>query len=229
MKIAEVFHSIQGEGLLAGTPSVFVRTSGCNLRCWFCDTPYSSWEPEGEKFSPEEILSQVLAIDCRHVVITGGEPLLWPSLIGLVQGLRQAGRHVTLETAGTLDVPELVCDLASISPKLSSSTPHTREDGRFALMHEQARWKPEIVTRLMQRQPHQLKFVAHEPADIAEIDAMLSQLPKTDPDRILLMPQGTTPEEIATRSPWVAKACLQRGWRYGPRLHIDLYGNTRGT
>lgn len=229
MKIAEVFHSIQGEGLLAGTPSVFVRTSGCNLRCWFCDTPYSSWEPEGEKFSPEEILAQVLAIPCRHVVITGGEPLLWPSLIGLVQGLRAANRHVTLETAGTLDVPELVCDLASISPKLASSTPHSREQGRFALMHEQARWKPEIVARLMERQPHQLKFVAHEPADLREIESMLAELPKTEPDRILLMPQGSTTQDLASRAPWVAKACLERGWRYAPRLHIDLYGNTRGT
>ncbi|RLS48639.1 MAG: 7-carboxy-7-deazaguanine synthase QueE, partial [Planctomycetota bacterium] len=118
MKIAEVFHSIQGEGLLAGIPSVFVRTSGCNLRCWFCDTPYSSWEPEGEKLDPAEILQQVLDIDCKHVVITGGEPMLWPSLVELVDGLRRAGRHVTVETAGTLDVP-LVCDLASISPKLA--------------------------------------------------------------------------------------------------------------
>ena len=228
MKIAEIFHSIQGEGLLAGTPSVFVRTSGCNLRCWFCDTPYASWEPEGEKYEPPEIVSRVLDVDCHHVVITGGEPLLWPSLVELVNALREAGRHVTIETAGTLEVP-LNCDLASISPKLSSSTPHTQESGRYALMHERARWKPSIVAGLMRRQPYQLKFVVHQPADLAEIDAMLGQLPPTDPARILLMPQGTNPSELASRSGWVARACLERGWRYAPRLHIDLYGNTRGT
>lgn len=228
MKIAEVFHSIQGEGLLAGIPSVFVRTSGCNLRCWFCDTPYSSWEPEGEKLDPAEILQQVLDIDCKHVVITGGEPMLWPSLVELVDVLRRAGRHVTVETAGTLDVP-LVCDLASISPKLASSTPTSQENGRFALMHEQARWRPEVIGKLMDRQPYQLKFVAHQLSDLAEIESMLTQLPPIQPDRILLMPQGTTPSELSSRAPWVANACLQRGWRYAPRLHIDLYGNTRGT
>jgi 7-carboxy-7-deazaguanine synthase len=228
MKIAEVFHSIQGEGLLAGIPSVFVRTSGCNLRCWFCDTPYSSWEPEGEKIDPAEILQQVLDIDCKHVVITGGEPMLWPSLVELVDGLRRAGRHVTVETAGTLDVP-LFCDLASISPKLASSTPTSQENGRFALMHEQARWRPKVIGKLMDRQPYQLKFVAHQLSDLAEIESMLTQLPPIQPDRILLMPQGTTPSELSSRASWVANACLQRGWRYAPRLHIDLYGNTRGT
>jgi 7-carboxy-7-deazaguanine synthase len=228
MKIAEVFHSIQGEGLLAGIPSVFVRTSGCNLRCWFCDTPYSSWEPEGEKLDPAEILQQVLDIDCKHVVITGGEPMLWPSLVELVDGLRRAGRHVTVETAGTLDVP-LVCDLASISPKLASSTPTSQENGRFALMHEQARWRPKVIGKLMDRQPYQLKFVAHQLSDLAEIESMLTQLPPIQPDRILLMPQGSTPSELSSRASWVANACLQRGWRYAPRLHIDLYGNTRGT
>ncbi len=228
MKIAEVFHSIQGEGLLAGIPSVFVRTSGCNLRCWFCDTPYSSWEPEGEKLDPAEILQQVLDIDCKHVVITGGEPMLWPSLVELVDDLRRSGRHVTVETAGTLDVP-LVCDLASISPKLASSTPTSQENGRFALMHEQARWRPAVIAKLMDRQPYQLKFVAHQLSDLAEIESMLTQLPPIQPDRILLMPQGTTPSELSSRASWVANACLQRGWRYAPRLHIDLYGNTRGT
>ena len=207
---------------------MFVRTSGCNLRCWFCDTPYSSWEPEGEKLDPAEILQQVLDIDCKHVVITGGEPMLWPSLVELVDGLRRAGRHVTVETAGTLDVP-LVCDLASISPKLASSTPTSQENGRFALMHEQARWRPEVIAKLMDRQPYQLKFVAHQLSDLAEIESMLTQLPPIQPDRILLMPQGTTPSELSSRASWVANACLQRGWRYAPRLHIDLYGNTRGT
>lgn len=228
MKIAEIFHSIQGEGLLAGTPSVFVRTSGCNLRCWYCDTPYSSWEPEGDKFEPDEIVRRVLEVDCGHVVITGGEPMLWPSLVGLVDDLRRAGRHVTIETAGTLDVP-VTCDLASISPKLASSTPTRQEGGRFALMHEQVRWKPDIIAGLMRRQSYQLKFVAHQPSDLDEIDSMLARLPAADPGRIMLMPQGTTPSEIASRSGWVARACLERGWRYAPRLHIDLYGNTRGT
>ena len=76
MQISEIFHSVQGEGRYSGEPSVFVRTSGCNLRCWFCDTPYTSWNPEGENRSWDSIVEDVLQYDCTHVVITGGEPML---------------------------------------------------------------------------------------------------------------------------------------------------------
>ena len=118
---------MQGEGLLTGTPSVFVRASGCNLRCWFCDTPYASWTPEGEDLSVDEILAQVERHDCRHVVITGGEPMLFAELIPLTAALRAAGRHITIETAGTLYLP-VQCDLMSISPKLANSTPPPARD-----------------------------------------------------------------------------------------------------
>src|SRR5437870_11428898 len=103
MRIAEVFHSIQGEGRLTGVPSVFVRTSGCNLRCWFCDTPYTSWRPEGEQLAVDEIVRRVEAWEARHVVITGGEPLLHADHLGpLCAELHARGRHITIETAGTL-------------------------------------------------------------------------------------------------------------------------------
>ncbi len=81
MKVAEIYRSCQGEGRLSGTPSVFVRTSGCNLRCWFCDTPFASWTPEGADLSVDEVVSQVAEWDCPHVVITGGEPMLWSELM----------------------------------------------------------------------------------------------------------------------------------------------------
>ena len=83
MRIAEIYRSVQGEGLLTGMPSVFVRTSGCNLRCWFCDTPYTSWRPEGHDMSTDEIVAQVEEWDTRHVVVTGGEPMLFAELIPL--------------------------------------------------------------------------------------------------------------------------------------------------
>ncbi len=91
MKIAEIYRSRQGEGRLSGTPSVFVRTSGCNLRCWFCDTPFTSWTPEGDDLSVDEVMSQVNEWDCRHVVLTGGEPMLWSELIPLAEQLREQG------------------------------------------------------------------------------------------------------------------------------------------
>ena len=100
MLIAEIFHSIQGEGRYTGTASVFVRTSGCNLRCWFCDTPYTSWNPEGTTYSVEAILAEVARYNCPHVVLTGGEPLLVPDLVELTQELARGGAYVTIETAG---------------------------------------------------------------------------------------------------------------------------------
>ena len=125
MKIAEIYRSVQGEGLLTGVPSVFVRTSGCNLRCWFCDTPYASWRPEGGDMSTDEIVAQVEEWDTQHVVVTGGEPMLFAELIPLCRRLREIGRHVTIETAGTLYLP-VECDLMSISPKFARSAPMRR-------------------------------------------------------------------------------------------------------
>src|SRR6185503_15925664 len=117
MKIAELFYSIQGEGKLVGVPSVFVRASGCNLRCTWCDTPYASWAPEGEEISVERIVEQVVAYNCRHVVLTGGEPMIMPDVVELCAALKAEGLYVTVETAAT--AYKLVdIDLASLSPKL---------------------------------------------------------------------------------------------------------------
>ena len=114
MRISEIFHSLQGEGILAGVPSVFVRTSGCNLRCWYCDTPYTSWAPEGVEMSVAAVAEAVLRHRTRHVVVTGGEPLLAPDLPELLARLADAGRHITVETAATVFRP-IHCDLASLA------------------------------------------------------------------------------------------------------------------
>lgn len=128
VKISEIFYSVQGEGSLLGVPSVFVRTSGCNLRCSWCDTPYTSWHPEGEMLSAAEVLKTVRNYGSSHVVVTGGEPMIVPEMPALTEALRAQGLHITIETAGTVDAP-VACDLMSISPKLSNSVPHGIEDG----------------------------------------------------------------------------------------------------
>ena len=122
MKIAELFYSLQGEGSLVGVPSVFIRTSGCNLRCSWCDTPYTSWQPEGVEVTLDQILAQVHTHPCGHVVVTGGEPMIAPEVVALTERLREAGLHITIETAGTVFKP-VACHLMSISPKLANSTP----------------------------------------------------------------------------------------------------------
>src|SRR5262245_34798778 len=172
MRIAEVYSSLQGEGLLTGTPSVFVRASGCNLRCWYCDTPYTSWEPEGEDLSLDEILRQVDTFievegECRHAVLTGGEPMLFAELVPLAAALRQRGLHITIETAGTLYLP-LACDLMSISPKLANSTPPAERDSRWRERHEHSRHVPDVIRRLVAEYPYQIKFVVDSPRDCRE-------------------------------------------------------------
>src|SRR5205814_1265989 len=116
MKIAELFYSIQGEGKLAGVPSVFIRASGCNLRCVWCDTPYASWDPQGENIAVERIVEKVLAFGAAHTVVTGGEPMIMPDIAPLCAALKDAGQHVTIETAATVFAPVRL-DLASLSPK----------------------------------------------------------------------------------------------------------------
>lgn len=223
MKIAEIFHSIQGEGMLLGTPSVFVRTSGCNLRCTWCDTPYTSWQPEGEERGIQSIAEEVERYGASHVVVTGGEPMLAPEIDQLTHRLKQ---HVTIETAGTVDA-HVRCDLMSISPKLANSTPRAREGGRWAAQHDRLRYQPEILKRLIQLYPHQLKFVIADPKDLTEVHAMVETIGASK-SRVVLMPEGVDAAVLAERSRWLVELCKREGYRFSPRLHIDLWGNLRG-
>jgi 7-carboxy-7-deazaguanine synthase len=228
MRIAEIYKSIQGEGLLTGTPSVFVRASGCNLRCWFCDTPYASWRPEGRDYAVDEIVAEVEEWDCAHVVITGGEPMLFAELIPLCAALRRGGRHITIETAGTLDLP-VKCDLMSISPKLASSAPAAGRHPRWRRRHERQRHRPEVIARLIADYDYQLKFVIDGAQDLADAAAYLQEFPKVDPERVMLMPQGRTAEEVARRTVWVKAACAKHGWTFCPRKQLEWFGPVRRT
>jgi len=226
MKIAEIFYSIQGEGMLAGVPSVFVRTSGCNLRCTWCDTPYTSWKPEGRDLPLDAILAETRSHEARHVVVTGGEPMIVEDVVPLTHAMKDSGLHVTIETAGTVHQP-VACDLMSISPKLANSTPHDREGGRWAAQHDRLRYQPEVLKKLMADYAYQLKFVVAAPEDLEEIENILKDT-GADRRRVVLMPEGTDTETLRDRGRWLADICKREKFRYGPRLHIDLYGNQRG-
>jgi 7-carboxy-7-deazaguanine synthase len=219
LKIAEIFYSVQGEGTLVGVPSVFVRTSGCNLRCAWCDTPYTSWQPEGDERSIETIAEEVERYGASHVVLTGGEPMIAPEIVDLTR--RLAG-HLTIETAGTVDA-DVRCDLMSISPKLANSTP----EGRWSAQHERLRHQPEVLRSLMRRFRYQLKFVISRPEDIAEVRAIIEET-SADRECVVLMPEGVDPGVLAERSTWLVEVCKREGFRFSPRLHIDLWGNRRG-
>lgn len=230
MLISEIFYSLQGEGELTGVPSVFVRTSGCNLRCNWCDTPYASWHPEGTMMSVEEILAEVQKHPAKHVVLTGGEPMIAPGIRELAFQLQDGGYHITIETAGTIAPRGIACDLASVSPKLAHSAPDSRLDDAWRKKHEELRWQPDIVAEWIAAGNFQLKFVVGSEADIAEIETMLREtLCAVPPSKVLLMPEGTTIERLCERAAWLSEVCKAKGFRYAHRLHVELYGNQRGT
>ncbi len=234
LSISETFVSLQGEGVLTGVPSLFIRTAGCNLRCGWCDTPYASWNPDGAPRTIASLVDEAKASGVRHVVLTGGEPMLPDAIEPLTQALRGLGMHITIETAGTIHRPpaRLACDLMSISPKLSTSTPvgDPRDpEGVWQERHEQRRIDPRVLGDLLRSFDQvQLKFVACDPKDLAEIETILKVIPAVRPERVLLMPEGTAPHGSGATD-WVVRACIERGWRYCHRAHIDLFGNTRGT
>lgn len=242
LPISETFTSIQGEGKLAGVPSWFVRVSGCNLRCSWCDTPYASWDVAGHepaKRTIGELVGEAVASGVKHAVVTGGEPMMFEAITPLTITLREAGFHVTIETAGTIcptDPP--LADLMSISPKLASSTP--RNDSRDPLnvwsqRHDSRRLNLPVLQSLIERSPSfQLKFVLTASdrdqgrRDLAEIESLLAQLRGWKPADILLMPEGVA-MPARDDEQWAVRECIARGWRYCPRLHIMLFGHTRGT
>ncbi|MBV8819069.1 MAG: 7-carboxy-7-deazaguanine synthase QueE [Acidobacteriaceae bacterium] len=226
MRISEVFYSVQGEGSLVGVPSVFVRTSGCNLRCTWCDTPYTSWQPDGSDRNVESLLQETLSHGARHVVVTGGEPMIAPEVGALTRALRDAGLHITIETAGTV-YTEVCCDLMSISPKLANSTPHARDGGRWAAQHQRLRYNPDVLRRLTRDFPYQLKFVVSAPSDLGEIERIGAERGAAT-ESVILMPEGVDPQTLRQRSEWIVEVCKQHGWRFSPRLHVDIWGNRRG-
>jgi len=228
MKIAEIYNSLQGEGFLTGVESTLVRASGCNLRCWFCDTPYTSWQPEGEDLPVHEILARVDQLGRSHVIVTGGEPMLYSELVPLCAGLRARGLHITIETAGTLDLP-LQCDLMSISPKLAGSAPSRSRSAHWSQRHERVRHAPEVVRRLVRDYPYQIKFVVDTRADCQAVEDYLRELPEIDRSRVMLMPQGTDQQALVQIAEWLEPYCSEHQLHFCPRKHIEWFGLVRGT
>lgn len=241
LPINEIFHSLQGEGKLAGVPSTFVRTSGCNLRCWFCDSYHTSWEPTHGWVSIDEVVSRVTEYEGTHVVVTGGEPMMQDELDRVLEAFAERGYHTTVETNGTI-FREAPIDLASISPKLASSTPTESRPpaggdaniGVWETRHEQQRLDFEALASLVETYEFQLKFVVTDREDIDEITDLVDELREVSSARIrdddvLLMPEGTTRERLAETRDLTAELAMKYGYRYTPRLHVDLWNDAAGT
>ena len=219
MRVSEIFYSLQGEGFLAGLPSIFIRLAGCPLRCKWCDTKYAWDRTAGAHYTIEKILQMVQQWPCDFVVITGGEPMINSELLQLARKLKAAGKHITIETAGIAYVPDLPCDLMSISPKLSNSTP---EDSKLAAIHENSRLDMAVLRELIDNYNYQLKFVVDSPDDLPEIRQTIEGTGNIDSKKV-------TRDELLAKSPMVAELCKQTGFAFSQRLHILLWNGQRGT
>ena len=220
---SEIFLSIQGEGRTAGTPSTFVRLATCNLACTWCDTSYTwdwaSFEYDEQVLQMEEadVLAKVGELDTGNVVITGGEPLL-QSLDSLVSELAGAGHTVEIETNGTIvPSPKLLASVTrwNVSPKLTNSG--------------NAKSKREVTDALgtFAEMPNaDWKFVIVEPANVNEA-AGLAERYSVPPERVALMPEGTSSTDIQAKSAWLATAAAERGFRFSSRLQVMLWGTER--
>lgn len=237
----EIFHSLQGEGVAIGRPSVFVRLSGCNLHCHWCDTPYT-WNFEGVPHAhrddrvggsakydrranrltwPVERVAEAIRVyDCANLVFTGGEPLLQQPALGALCDALGSGYYVEIESNGTVPlIPAFArhVNQLNLSPKLA----HSRNG-------ETERLKPEVLAGYARDPRAWFKFVVADEANVSEVDA-LAEAHGIQAGRILLMPEGVTSATLRERMAWLAPLCLARGYRMSDRLHIHLYGDTRGT
>lgn len=226
MRVNEIFYSLQGEGILTGTPSVFIRLVGCPLRCRWCDTKYGWDETAGAHYTIDRIVQTVQQYRTKYVVITGGEPMIDSDLPQLTKSLKDCGKHITIETAGIVFIPQLNCDLMSISPKLSNSTPPQPE---LAENHENSRLDIAVLSELIDHYEYQLKFVVDSPDDLPEIQQAVEQMGNVDLKKVMLMPQAESAEKLLARSPMVADMCKRTGFTFCQRLQVLLWDNERGT
>jgi 7-carboxy-7-deazaguanine synthase len=225
MVINKIFFSLQGEGFLAGVPSVFVRLAGCPLRCRWCDTKYAWDNQAGEDYTIADTIKSVRQWSCNFIVITGGEPMINSVLPELAMELKTAGKHITIETAGIAYIPGIPCDLMSISPKLSNSAP---DDAKASAAHEDSRLDIVVLQELVDNYEYQLKFVVDSQEDLPEIQQIIEKIGSVNPEKIMLMPQATTRDELLLKSPMVAEMCRQTGFAFSQRLQVLLWNNQKG-
>ncbi len=210
-----MFYSLQGEGRFAGVPSAFIRLAGCPLRCRWCDTKYAWLPSAGQDVSILQITEFVEKTPAKHVVITGGEPMVAEHIAELANSIKD--RHITIETAGIVYLPKLNCRLMSISPKLSNSG-----------VDVSVRLNIEALRRLISEYDYQLKFIIDNRDDMAEIKQLIAQLPGVDEQRIMLMPNAAGRREYLEKAPVVADMAIKYGYCFSPRLQALLWDNCSG-
>ena len=230
LSLSEVFHSLQGEGAYSGVPSWFIRFNGCNLRCSWCDTPYTSWKPEGRALSLDSLLLEFRSQHSRthHYVITGGEPMIWPQQVTLlIEAIRKQDGDavITIETNGTRYHDEVLPNLWSVSPKLETSAPDSNHPAeRF--LHNRNNLLNNLP-RFSEKTAAQFKFVVTCPGDLDEVENIRAAY-GISPRQVIIMPEGNTAEAQLKALEWLPMECIKRGIRFMPRQHVLIWGPKRG-
>jgi 7-carboxy-7-deazaguanine synthase len=209
LRINEIFHSLQGEADAVGYPTVFVRLTGCPLRCQYCDTEYAFHA--GDWFALDSIVEQVRGYGTQHVCVTGGEPLAQPNCLKLLERLCDAGFQVSLETSGALDIAEVD---SRVSRVVDVKTPGSREAARNRI---------ENFSVLTQRD--QLKFVICSREDYEWSKAFLEQHALLERCRVLFSPSFNQVSPTALAE-WILADRLSV--RFQLQLHKILWGDTPG-
>lgn len=220
IEILELFKTIQGEGILQGMPSIILRLPGCNLQCAWCDTKHIL-SNKGRSVHFGYLLEEIGQMDCRNIIITGGEPLINDNIIEITKILKSFDYHITIETNGTILKP-VICDLISISPKLKNSNPYSENSEQYTF-YENIRENTDILKYYISRYNYQLKFIVESEHDIAEMFSLLEQIREVDKERILITPQAATKIELMEKQKLILKYCLKYNLRYGNRLQLQLW------
>jgi 7-carboxy-7-deazaguanine synthase len=237
MKICEQFLTLQGEGKYLGYPSYFIRTTGCNLRCAWknrdgsitkCDTPYTSWRPEkGWDFDMADTLNLLAQKKARHVVITGGEPMMQKDITDVANCFIEKGYLVTIETNGTIYNEKLhPSTFISCSPKLKSSYP--QEDSQALRLHckNNSNLEDSLDKIIQHFEDYQIKFVVNDQKDWGEVLHWQKKL-QIPRDKVWIMPQGISKEQLQSKAIWLFQMCMEEGFSFTPRMHVDIFGNKR--
>lgn len=241
--IVDLHTCIQGEGLYAGVPHILVRFTGCNLNCmfsdWICDTAYASWKPENGMYSYFDLVKLILDNpQISHAFITGGEPTIHPDMLkDVVEIFKKHKYFVAIETNGTKYIEDTNLDFITMSPKLKNSVPvpdtMIKNDiverlGTIADRDKQEnnRYKPNEIRKWMENHHYQFKFVVTNSEQLKEVKQYQQDL-EIPTDRIYLMPEGVTAEQLQKRRPWLIETCIKEGYNYTDRLHIVAYDNKR--
>lgn len=224
MRLTEIFKTIQCEGTLTGMVSVIVRLGGCNLQCKWCDERFSSRAKGGLEISINELLKKINKYNCKNIIITGGEPLIYKEIIELSNRLKDADYHVTIETNATIQ-KRINCDLISMSPKLSHSIPNNIPSEGY----ERKRINIEAIRYYIRNYDYQIKFVVGLEEDFNEIEAILLKIGDYDRSKILIMPLASSRRQLFAIQKNIVKLCVERNYRYGNRLQLQIWGKGKET